>query len=450
MTATPDRIRWLTARTANASRRALLIAGIGALVVVVALLTFVLVPRRADRQLASALAALPPVSDTVPLRGALDGAQRTAERATAQLAAARATAQSIAPSSPGDSLRDSLTGAAPIASTVAPPARAAADSIAALEQLLKRARQSPLVESYRALVASPALRGDARVRSTLDTIEALNREREASAALGGPDARYAALTARLTALGQRLERLAEAEVAIRRAPLQTADSTRATDSTGTASLLAVSLPPDTLLESAVTRANADVAHADSLLNAARARNAEVIAQQVALRATAQAPIPPLAMLLAAMVLGLVIGFAVVLLREVRNPTVGTADELAALTDARVLVHDADTLTTASVTTWASLHYALTPLDDVASRVVIIADRPLLAETVRKELAQLANELTLTAAVNARSLPDDAQVVLVVRRGVSDLRWFSETVRAVQTAAHRIRAVVLWVGQVPLE
>ncbi len=428
----------------------MIIASIGALVVVVALLTFVLVPRRADRQLSSALAALPPLSDTVPMRAALDGAQRNAERATAQLAAARATAQSIAPSSPTDSLHDSLTGTAPIPRNAAPSARAAADSIAALEQLLLRARQSPLVESYRALVASSALRGDTRVRSTLDTIEALNREREASAALGGPDARYAALTARLTALGQRLERLAEAEVARRRAPLQSLDSTRAADSTNTASLLAVSLPPDTVLESAVTRANADVAHADSVLSAARARNAELIARQEALRATAQAPIPPLAMLLAAMVLGLVIGFAVVLLREVRNPTVGTADELAALTDARVLVHDADALTTTSVTTWASLHYALTPLNDVAVRVVIVADRPLLAETVRKELARLANELTVTAAVNTRSLPDDAEVVLAVRRGVSTLKWFSDTVSAARSAEHRIRTVILWVGQVPLE
>lgn len=444
MTASPDRIRWLTARTANASRRALLIAGIGALVVVGALLTFVLVPRRADRQLAAAIAALPPLRDTLVLRAARDAAQRAADSASAQLAAARALAKPMAPAAlAADSSGDSLRPPPP----AAPPPRAAADTVAALEQLIARVRQAPLVESYRALVASPALRGDAAVRATLDTIDALNREREASAALGGPDARYAALTARLTALGQRLERLAELEVARRRAERTPLDSPRLTDSAA-APFLAPTLPPDTVLEAAVTRTHLELARTDSALLVARAANAAVVRQQEALRATAQAPIPPLAMLLAALVLGLATGFAVVLIREVRRPTVATTDEVAALTTARVLLHNADAPDASD--SWTTLHYALTPLDDAATHVAVLADRPVLVEAVRAELSTVAPELTITGATTARSAAAGADIVLVVQRGRTPLPWLIDIVRALAADARSIRAVIVWTGELPLE
>lgn len=461
MTASPDRIRWLTARTANASRRALLIAGIGALVVVGALLTFVLVPRRADRQLAAALAALPPLRDTLVLRAAHDAAQRAADSATAQLAAARAVAQPIAQPTAlaGDSVRDSTRASLGLASPgrVA-PGRATTDSVAALAQLIARVRQAPLVESYRALVASPALRGDPAVRAALDTIESLNREREASAALGGPDARYVALTARVTALGQRLERLADAELLRRRARPTVADSAPLTDTIATP-LLTAALPPDTLLEAAVTRTRAAVERADSALEAAREINAGLQQQQEALRATAQAPIPPLAMLLAALVLGLATGFGVVLAREIRRPTVATVEELAALTGARVVMHDADAMarTNAGQDTWAALHYALTPLDDVATRVVVLADRAVLVDAVRSRLAAAAPELSISGTTSARTatvsqgegggVPD---VILVAQRGRTALPWLMDVVRTLAADTRRIRAVVMWTGELPLE
>ncbi len=450
MTASPDRIRWLTARTANASRRALLIAGIGALVVVGALLTFILVPRRADRQLAAAIAALPPLRDTLALRAARDVAQRAADSVSAQLAAARALAQPLTePMVPSalatDSGRDSLTTPLPVAA--ATRSRGTTDTIAALQRLMARVRQAPLVESYRALVASPALRGNLAVRATLDTIDALNREREASAALGGPDARYAALTARLTALGQRLERLAEAEVARRRARLVPLDSPRLTDSTS-APLLAPTLPPDTVLEAAVTRARVELARTDSALAIARDINADVMRKQEALRATAQAPIPPLAMLLAALVLGLATGFAVVLLREVRRPTVGTTDEVAAMTTARVLLHNADA--SDANDSWTTLHYALTPLDDPATRLVVLADRPVLVEAVRAELSAVAPELTITGATTVRSAAAGADVILVAQRGRTALPWLTDVVRTLAAESRRIRAVIVWTGELPLE
>ena len=72
---------------------------------------------------------------------------------------------------------------------------------------------APLVESYRALADTRLLRDDARARAMIDSIEQLHAEREAYAALSGPDARYASMTARLTQLGQRLTRLAESTYA---------------------------------------------------------------------------------------------------------------------------------------------------------------------------------------------------------------------------------------------
>jgi hypothetical protein len=177
------RARWLAARTRNAARHGLLIAGIGAIVMVAALLTFVLLPRQADRQLTSAIAALPPARDTIMLRTHRRQADALHALADAQRTAAR-------------------------------PAMADTDSaLGDLTNHIVRARQSPLIESFRSLASAPALQRDTTVRATVnrlrDSLEALHRERDAYAARSGPDARYADMTARLTAQGGVLVALAE-------------------------------------------------------------------------------------------------------------------------------------------------------------------------------------------------------------------------------------------------
>jgi hypothetical protein len=358
------------------------------------LLTFVLIPRRADRQLAQALAALPPLGDTVALLTAQRAARVANDSAAARLRVARASVAQLV----GDAPRDS-------ANTTP---RVASDTVQALAQQLARVRQAPLVESYRTLAATPALRANGAVRATLDSIELLHREREASAALGGPDARYAALTARLTALGQRLERLAAEVLASRQSTASAsgnasanaspnagasasaevmagaASSTALADSTSTL-LQSTPLVVDSTLDSVATHTAAALARADSMLTATRARNDTLLAQQMSLRERTQLSIPPVAMLLASLVIGLSLGFAVALFREMRRPTVGDADELEALTQARVLGHDE----VRGAETWMLLHLSLTNIGDVVHAVQVLADRPLLAGTAALNLAAAA-------------------------------------------------------------
>jgi hypothetical protein len=478
-----------------------LIAGVGSLVMITMLLTFVLIPRRADRQLAQAIAALPPARDTLVLREALRTAQRNADSALARVAAAEAAAQSarvllMAP--------DSAVGA-----SASPSAAASADSVGvtALRRELARVRQAPLVESYRTLATTPALRADARVRAALDSIEQLNREREASAALGGPDARYAALTGRLTALGQRLERLAADELARR--------ATSGPDSVSGPTF--VDAPVDSLLASAAAASVTQRDQQDSALQRARRENEALTQQRAALRARTQVSIPPVAMLLASLVLGLSVGFAVALYREMRRPTVSDADELEALTHSRVIVH------TATRDAWALLHLSLTNMDDVVHDAQVLADRPLLAGTVGLNLAATAaRESRATVVVDlatksdailpllprtvlrgqppadsawdtaramtvgrdatvalvlprrhrertavqphvsgfdlalfitdtplAPALPPQVGAILCARRGVTSLKWVVQAVEQLRTDGRSVHAALLWSGELPL-
>ena len=71
-----------------------------------------------------------------------------------------------------------------------------------------RARDRSIVE-ISGVGDADFLRNDASVRVLLDSLNDVNRDREAYAALGGPDARYAAMTARLATFGQRLLLIAE-------------------------------------------------------------------------------------------------------------------------------------------------------------------------------------------------------------------------------------------------
>ena len=62
------RARWLAARTRNAARHGLVMVGSGAVVMITVLLTLILVPRQADRNLAAALSLLPAPRDTLALQ----------------------------------------------------------------------------------------------------------------------------------------------------------------------------------------------------------------------------------------------------------------------------------------------------------------------------------------------------------------------------------------------
>lgn len=412
-----QRARWLAARTRNAARHGLLMASVGAVVVIAALLLFVLVPQRVDRALAAQIAALSPERDTLLLHVDLLAARRALTRLETSIAAAAIATRA-------DATPPRFAAATADSSVVAPIPLARDSAAHDLQQQLMRIRQAPLVESYRALADTRLLRDDARVRGMIDSIEQLHAEREAYAALSGPDARYALMTARLTQLGQHLTRFAESTYATALASaVATEAATRAGAAvdTATAAPLLVVRPPmtDSALEHSRTAAADTVARTERALLDAATLNADLRARRKALRARMALDIPPMAMLLASLVLGLVLGFAVVLWRELRRPTVGDEQELEALTRTRVIVHRAATASLRAArarrradehvpailqptdAAWPLLHLTLSSIGDVSRYVEVVADQPVLAGAVALNLSAVAaHESRATVLVDA--------------------------------------------------
>ncbi len=390
------RARWLAARTRNAVRHGLLIGAISCLVTLVALLTFVLAPRQVDRALASALQMLPAPRDTQALLAARRVA--VAQRESLQTLSDSLRAAALVPSAasvvdasgfatsadvPSDTMTVRVPGAAVPA--IITPERRALEGRAlegrALEHALARARQAPLVESYQALVTETVLRNDAVARTILDSIEQVHREREAYAALGGPDARYAALTARLTNLGDRLLVLGAQHLRASEAEPQHSLRSNPVAADGR------DLHVDSVLALALRDATQAAQYADSLLGAARLFNGDVVAARAVVRDRFVMTIPPVAALLASLVLGIGAGFGVALWRELRWPTVGDAQELAALTGTRVIVHRARRQTGGDA--WPLLHLSLTHVGDMPRVVQILCDQPMIAAAVGVHLATVA-------------------------------------------------------------
>ncbi len=392
-------------------------ASVGAVVVIAALLLFVLVPQRVDRALAAQIAALSPERDTLLLHVDLLAARRALTRLETSIAAAAIATRA-------DATPPRFAAATADLSVVAPIPVARDSAAHDLQQQLMRIRQAPLVESYRALADTRLLRDDARVRGLIDSIEQLHAEREAYAALSGPDARYALMTARLTQLGQHLTRFAESTYATALASAvapEAATRAGAAVDTATAAPLLVVRPPmtDSALEHSRTAAADTVARTERALRDAATLNADLRARRKALRARMTLDIPPMAMLLASLVLGLVLGFAVVLWRELRRPTVGDEQELEALTRTRVIVHRAATASLRAArarrradehvpailqptdAAWPLLHLTLSSIGDVSRYVEVVADQPVLAGAVALNLSAVAaHESRATVLVDA--------------------------------------------------
>jgi hypothetical protein len=392
-----ERARWLAARTRNAAAHGRVAAVVGAVIITTMLLLFELTPRQVDRafaaELAAELAALPAGQDTLPLVSALKAAR----------AAATATAIARAPQRPAT---------VPAAPRPDGPAGVPPAALLELQQQRARARQAPLIESYRALADTRVLRDDPRARRLLDSLERVYGEREAYAALNGPDARYAAMTTPLTQLGEQLVRVADvayASAVTARVATARARAGMPGDAAPVAPVVSSALPAADSVAAAVQRAAAEqMIRAERALADARAGHTALRARRESLRRQLPPEVPPpvpLAVrLLAALVLGVVLGFAAVLWRELRRPTVSDAQELASITQTRVIDHapvaggvwarrrgDAQRSPVLDPTNpaWPLLHLAVSSIGDVARYVEIVADHPALAGAVALNLAAVA-------------------------------------------------------------
>ncbi|MFL5562354.1 MAG: hypothetical protein ACJ79K_12850 [Gemmatimonadaceae bacterium] len=311
--------QWINARARNALRRPVRMGVIGLVVFIATLLTLVALPRQAQRAAAIVAPAPNEWRDTARLISSVEREQGRLDSADASLASIRAL----------------LTRpvAQPAVESLPPEIVARRDSIAALvttiARLIARVEQSPLAASYRALADAPGLRDEPSVRALVDSLGDVERERDAFGAVGGIDPNYVALTARATEIGHAIQEIAD----VKRTALQRQAA-------------ALTPPPPAPVARPVIDTMPRVARRDSIrvmlatrskmLDDARRTNAAVERRAERARELANVSAPPLALLAASLVIGIAVGFAAVLIAEMRRPHVADVAEAERATGLRVL------------------------------------------------------------------------------------------------------------------
>lgn len=310
---TPRGPGWIRRRARNVYRRPLLVSAVGLTVFAVVLVAAVMAPLQERRVVR---ATLPPVRarpDTIVILDHVrmaDSVLRTTDSVLLALRQSNARASSAGDTAQRvDSRRDSVL-----------------EAIDEITGLLRRAHDAPLASSYRALASARALRGDRRVSVLLDTLSRLESSRAAFGATGSADPIFIALTTRLTQVGRQL--------------VQVADGKRTALLAESARLGPVPVPArivDTLaLGRTHDSAVAALASAHRWLVQARDVDRDMDAsEERAKSADAMGASVP-AMLAGAGALGLVVGFAVALALEVRDPRVSDDEEAESIAGVRVL------------------------------------------------------------------------------------------------------------------
>jgi Mrp family chromosome partitioning ATPase len=310
---------WMAARARNALRRVVVFGIVGGVVFIAALIAFVLVPRNASRKALAVASRIEAKVDSSPTVSARD-------RYLAQIKSA-------------DSVLDGVRRAlAPVPVTLIdtfPPAvRAQRDSLSAelatLNRLIDRAENAPLPTSYRALAASHEVAADPRVRVLLDSLADIERDRNAFGAVGTVDPVYLALTSRANAIGRSIQAIADAKrgeirgklALIRPMPAPVVKPTITVDTT---QLLAQR-----------KSAQQNFAVASQRLTQIHQRNSQIDRQSAHARELANVGAPPWAMLAAAVVLALAIGFAASFGTELNRPHIADAREAEQVGGTRVL------------------------------------------------------------------------------------------------------------------
>jgi Mrp family chromosome partitioning ATPase len=276
------------------------------------------------------------------------------------------------------------------------------------------------------------------VRALVDSLDDVEREREAFGVVSGVDPIYVQLTNRVTQLGRAIEAIAERRQSALRDELSAAAATPAppatprpaddtTDTPGaappvtpfpavapTADVAAPPRPPapiivDTTAEAAARdSARARVAADSARLAAARAQNVEIDRRIAEAHDRANLEAPPEAMLVAALALSVVAGFATALTREVRRPRVADGREAERVTRTRVLAvvrpdpappdrarrradEEVPDLIDPSAASYRLLYLSLSATGAAVPVVTIVGDDPAIAATIVTNLATIGAE-----------------------------------------------------------
>jgi Mrp family chromosome partitioning ATPase len=310
---------WMAARARNALRRVVVFGIVGGVVFIAALIAFVLVPRNASRKALAVAAKLEAKTDSSP-------AVATRDQYLAEVTAVDSVL---------DSVRRAATSVpAPVIDTFPPAVRAQRDSLgvelATLNRLIDRAENAPLPTSYRALAASPAVAADPKVRVLLDSLAEIERDRNAFGAVGTVDPVYLALTSRANAIGRSIQAIADAKRGEIRGKLALIRPVPAP-------VVKPAITEDTaklLVQRATAQQNYTTAvrQADQINN----KNARIDRESAHARELANVGAPPWAMLAAAVVLALAVGFAASFGTELKRPHIADSREAEQVSGARVL------------------------------------------------------------------------------------------------------------------
>ena len=309
---------WTSSRSRNASRRFAIMGIVGGLVFIASLIAFVLVPRQATRaavRVSATIEERPDSNRTVLLRN----------RAAARIANA-------------DSMLEMSRRAVPVVpvavvDTFPPEAiaqrQALSAEVATLSRLIDRADNAPLPASYRALATAPSLASDPSVRALLDSLSDIERERESFGTVGGVDPVYVALTSRATAVGRSIQAIAEAKRSDARQRLALLRPAPAPQP---------QRPQMDTTRYVAQRVEAERVYADAIraLAQMKAVNDRIDQETEKARDLANVGAPPLAMLAAAVVLALTLGFGASFFIELKRPTIADAREAEQVSGVRVL------------------------------------------------------------------------------------------------------------------
>jgi len=310
---------WMAARARNALRRVLVFGIVGGVVFIAALIAFVVVPRNASRKALAVASRIEARVDSTPAVAARDRYLAEVRTTDSVMNATRLAAMPVV---------------TPVIDTFPPAVRAQRDSLNAelttLNRLIDRTENAPLPTSYRALAASPAVASDPRVRVLLDSLADIERERNAFGAVGSVDPVYMSLTSKANAIGRSIQGIADAKRGEVRGKLALIRPTPAP----------VVRPRITVDTTALLAQNAtaqqNYAAAVKQVDQINQRNTRIDRESARARDLANVGAPPWAMLAAAVVLALAVGFAASFGTELKRPHIADPREAEQISGARVL------------------------------------------------------------------------------------------------------------------
>jgi len=386
---------WMAARARNSLRRVAVFGIVGGLVFIGALIAFVLVPRNASRKAQAVAAGIEARTDTTPVVALRNRHLADVTTADSVLAVTRRAAMPAPPV---------------VIDTFPPAVKAQRESLnvelATLNRLIGRAENAPLPTSYRALAASPAVAADPRVRLLLDSLAVVERERNAFGAVGSVDPVYLALTSRATAIGRAIQGIADAKRGEVRGQLAQIRPI----------VQPVARPAITVDTARFVRQRASAEQAYSAasrqLDQIRQKNARIDQRTRQARELANVGAPPWAMLAAALLLDLALGFAASFGVELRSPHIADSKEAEQMSGARVLTIvrppeivversrrqvdvEAPPLIDVVSESYRTLYLHIAAVDASVPIVTITGDDPAIVATVAANLAA-------SAAYEARS------------------------------------------------